>query len=69
MVANQGTKVSQHTWHDRLGHPSNSVGYQILSNSNLPYLSNNSTSCICKFCLYGKMSRLLMFINERGKMY
>ena len=52
-----GTRVTAHTWHDRLGHPSSPVLHQILSKSRIPYNKSGFHSCQCTQCLYGKMSK------------
>jgi hypothetical protein len=47
LIAFIGIKVPSSLWHQRLGHPSESVLYHVLSNSNLPLVGSVQKSFLC----------------------
>ncbi|KAM1762795.1 hypothetical protein ACFX12_005393 [Malus domestica] len=52
-----GQLVNSFTWHNRLGHPSNSVVSLMLHKSNV-VLPKTSSSVLCQSCLEGKFCKL-----------
>ena len=51
-------KVSSERWHNRLGHPSFSIVYQILSKHKLPFAGEHDRETICDACQTAKSHQL-----------
>lgn len=47
-------KISSSRWHSRLGHPSSAIMHQVLSQNNLPFVSDSNKDTICDACQQGK---------------
>ena len=51
-------RVSSERWHNRLGHPSFSIVYQILSKNKLPFVGERNCETICDSCQRAKSHQL-----------
>ena len=56
-------KVSSERWHNRLGHPSFSIVYQILSKHKLPFVGEHDRETICDACQKAKSHQLPYYIS------
>ena len=52
------TKLPTSRWHSRLGHPSSSVVSQVLSQNQIPFVSESNKGQVCDACLKGKSHQL-----------
>jgi len=52
------TKPSLSRWHSRLGHPAFSIVDQILSDNNLPFVSDENNKSVCDSCQLAKSHQL-----------
>ena len=52
------TKPSLSRWHNRLGHPAFSIVDQILSDNNLPFVSDENNKSVCDSCQLAKSHQL-----------